>query len=98
MKTLRILTLLGAAAAFAHSAPLAGALQGPPSTDFYVSATGGSNANDGQTPATAWRTLTHALANVPQSVGGVTVNRFCGSSMQAIHMAAGSIALGAGDV
>ena len=38
------------------------------------------------------------LAGLPQSVGGVTVNRFCGSSMQAIHMAAGSIALGAGDV
>ncbi len=38
------------------------------------------------------------LADLPQSVGGVTVNRFCGSSMQSVHMAAGAIALGAGEV
>ena len=38
------------------------------------------------------------LAGLPQSVAGVTVNRFCGSSMQAIHMAAGAIAMNAGDV
>jgi acetyl-CoA acyltransferase len=38
------------------------------------------------------------LAGLPQSVAGVTVNRFCGSSMQAIHIAAGAIATGAGDV
>ena len=38
------------------------------------------------------------LAGLPNSVGGVTVNRFCGSSMQAIHMAAGAIAIGAGEV
>ena len=38
------------------------------------------------------------IADVPVSVAGATVNRFCGSSMQAIHMAAGAIALGAGDV
>ncbi|NQV55690.1 MAG: acetyl-CoA C-acyltransferase, partial [Rhodospirillales bacterium] len=31
------------------------------------------------------------LANLPLGVAGVTVNRFCGSSMQAIHMAAGAI-------
>ncbi|MGB0672040.1 MAG: thiolase family protein [Rhodospirillales bacterium] len=37
------------------------------------------------------------LADLPESMGGVTVNRFCGSSMQAVHMAAGSIALGAGE-
>ncbi len=37
------------------------------------------------------------LAGLPLSVGGITVNRFCGSSMQAVHMAAGAIALGAGD-
>lgn len=37
------------------------------------------------------------LADLPISIGGVTVNRFCGSSMQAIHMAAGAIALGAGE-
>ena len=37
------------------------------------------------------------LAGLPQSVGGVTVNRFCGSSMQTIHDAAGQISLGAGE-
>ncbi len=37
------------------------------------------------------------LAGLPQSVAGVTVNRFCGSSMQAIHMAAGAIQMGAGE-
>ena len=37
------------------------------------------------------------LAHLPISVAGTTVNRFCGSSMQAIHMATGAIALGAGD-
>ena len=42
--------------------------------------------------------LVALLAGLPQSVGGTTVNRFCGSSMQAIHNAAGAIALGAGDV
>jgi acetyl-CoA acyltransferase len=31
-------------------------------------------------------------------VAGATINRFCGSSMQAIHSAAGAIAMGAGDV
>jgi acetyl-CoA acyltransferase len=33
---------------------------------------------------------------LPLSVAGVTVNRFCGSSMQAIHMAAGAIQMNAG--
>lgn len=37
------------------------------------------------------------LAGLPRSVAGVTVNRFCGSSMQSIHQAAGAIAIGAGD-
>ncbi|WP_010301227.1 thiolase family protein [Candidatus Odyssella thessalonicensis] len=37
-------------------------------------------------------------ADLPITIGGVTVNRFCGSSMQAIHQAAGAIASGAGDV
>src|SRR3546814_8228631 len=31
-----------------------------------------------------------------QTVAGATLNRFCGSSMQGIHMAAGAIAMGAG--
>ena len=37
------------------------------------------------------------LADLPVTVAGTTVNRFCGSSMQAIHMAAGAIATGAGE-
>jgi acetyl-CoA acyltransferase len=41
--------------------------------------------------------LTGLLAGLPISVAGTTVNRFCGSSMQAIHMAAGAIQLGAGE-
>ena len=36
------------------------------------------------------------LAGLPLSTGGMTVNRFCGSSMSAVHIAAGQIALGAG--
>lgn len=37
------------------------------------------------------------LADLPQHVGGITVNRFCGSSMSAIHLAAAQIEAGAGD-
>jgi len=37
------------------------------------------------------------LAGLPQQVGGMTVNRFCGSSMQAIHIAAAQIEAGMGD-
>ncbi|MEM5527501.1 thiolase family protein [Gammaproteobacteria bacterium AS21] len=37
------------------------------------------------------------LSGLPNSVGGSTINRWCGSSMQAVHIAAGNIALGAGD-
>ncbi len=36
------------------------------------------------------------LADLPISVAGTTVNRFCGSSMQSIHMAAGAIQMNAG--
>lgn len=36
------------------------------------------------------------LADLPLQVGGVTVNRFCGSSMQGVHMAAGAMQMGAG--
>ncbi|MCB1562559.1 MAG: thiolase family protein [Alphaproteobacteria bacterium] len=38
------------------------------------------------------------LAELPVSVGGATLNRFCGSSMSAIHMAAGAIQMGAGEL
>tara|TARA_R110002074_G_scaffold402348_1_gene608432 strand:+ start:71816 stop:72955 length:1140 start_codon:yes stop_codon:yes gene_type:complete len=41
--------------------------------------------------------LVGLMAGLPQSVGGVTVNRFCGSSMQSIHMAAGAIQMNAGE-
>jgi acetyl-CoA acyltransferase len=41
--------------------------------------------------------LVGLLAELPQTVAGATVNRFCGSSMQSVHMAAGAIAMGAGD-
>lgn len=38
------------------------------------------------------------LAGLPNTIAGDTINRFCGSSMQAIHQAAGAIAMGAGEV
>lgn len=41
--------------------------------------------------------ITGFLAGLPETVAGATVNRFCGSSMTAIHFAAGQIQLGAGD-
>jgi acetyl-CoA acyltransferase len=36
-------------------------------------------------------------ADLPNSIAGATVNRFCGSSMTAIHIAAGQIQMGAGE-
>ena len=38
------------------------------------------------------------MCDLPRSVAGMTVNRWCGSSMQAIHNAAGSISMGSGKV
>src|SRR5258708_13285937 len=35
--------------------------------------------------------LVGALAGLPETAGGVTVNRFCASSLQAVNMAAPSI-------
>lgn len=37
------------------------------------------------------------LAGLPQELGGMTVNRFCGSSMSAIHIAAAQIEAGLGE-
>ncbi|MEE8545155.1 MAG: thiolase family protein [Alphaproteobacteria bacterium] len=37
------------------------------------------------------------LSELPLSVAGTTVNRFCGSSMQSVHMAAGAIQMNAGE-
>jgi acetyl-CoA acetyltransferase family protein len=36
-------------------------------------------------------------AGFPETLGGATINRFCGSSMSSVHYAAGQIMLGAGD-
>jgi acetyl-CoA acyltransferase len=38
------------------------------------------------------------LAGLPNSVAADTINRFCGSSMQAIHQVAGALKMGAGEV
>ncbi|MFN4312445.1 MAG: thiolase family protein [Ferrovibrio sp.] len=37
------------------------------------------------------------LAGIPMEAAGTTVNRFCGSSMQSIHQAAGAIQMNAGE-
>jgi acetyl-CoA acyltransferase len=37
------------------------------------------------------------LAGLPDTVSGITVNRFCGSSMSAVHIAAGAMQMGAGE-
>lgn len=37
------------------------------------------------------------LSELPVTTAGTTVNRFCGSSMQSIHMAAGAIKMNSGD-
>ncbi|MHA1114012.1 MAG: thiolase family protein [Alphaproteobacteria bacterium] len=37
------------------------------------------------------------LSDLPISVAAMTINRFCGSSMQSVHIAAGAIQLGAGE-
>ena len=42
--------------------------------------------------------LVGLLGDLPLSVGGMTVNRFCGSSMSSIHIAMGQIQIGAGEV
>jgi acetyl-CoA acyltransferase len=43
------------------------------------------------------RLIVH-LAELPIIIAGTTINRFCGSSMQAIHNAAGMIQMNAGEV
>ena len=37
------------------------------------------------------------LAGLPISLGAATINRYCGSSMTSVHVAAGAIAIGAGE-
>jgi acetyl-CoA acyltransferase len=41
--------------------------------------------------------LVALLAGLPHTVAGTTINRFCGSSMQSIHQAAGAIQMNAGE-
>jgi len=41
--------------------------------------------------------LVGLMAGLPNSVAGATINRFCGSSMQSIHSAAGAIQMNAGE-
>ena len=38
------------------------------------------------------------LSGLPITIAGTTINRFCGSSMQSIHFAAGAIQMNAGEV
>ena len=38
------------------------------------------------------------MTGMPEQVAGMTINRWCGSSMQAIHSAAGAISMNAGNV
>lgn len=42
--------------------------------------------------------LVGLLAGLPVTTGGLTVNRWCGSSMEAIHIAAGNIMSGKGEL
>ena len=51
-----------------------------------------------QTLEQGWNIARHIvlLAGLPKAVGGQTVNRLCGSSMQAIHTAAAQIMTGQG--
>ena len=41
--------------------------------------------------------LVGLMAGLPLSVGGATINRFCGSSMTSVHIAAGAIQMDAGE-
>ncbi len=53
-----------------------------------------------QTLEQGWNIARHIvlLADLPKTVAGQTVNRLCGSSMQAIHTAAAQIATNQGDI
>ena len=42
--------------------------------------------------------MTALLSGLPLTVAGSTINRWCGSSMEAIHMAAGKIVSGSGEL
>ncbi len=56
--------------------------------DFYVDSAGGSNGNDGTTPATAWATITFALANAPLTSA---------TGFHTIHVAPGTYSAATGE-
>jgi len=43
------------------------------------------------------RIIAFLTGKLPESVAATTVNRFCGSSMQSVHTAAGAVRMGAGE-
>lgn len=43
-----------------------------PSHEYYIDSEGGSDANDGLTPSTAWATIAHAAANALRTSGQLT--------------------------
>jgi hypothetical protein len=53
--------------------------------DFYVDAVGGSDANNGTSPALAWRTITHSLATL-------------GTSSDTLHILPGTYSASGGEV
>lgn len=60
---------------------------------FYVDGTNGDNTNDGLSPATAWKTITHALATIPALI---TLNE---NNKAVVHVAASTYdtIMGGGD-
>ncbi len=45
-----------------------------------------------------WQECPHLLAGLPIQVGGTTINRLCGSGLDAVMYAARAIAVGEGDI
>jgi hypothetical protein len=66
-------TVLSAALLFASATSA-------PAADHYVDVALGNDANDGATPATAWKTISHAIEVLPHVVGDAT---------EVIHVAPG---------
>lgn len=56
--------------------------------DHYVDVVRGNDANDGATPATAWKTITHAIGVLPHVEGDAT---------EVIHVAPGTYSLASGE-
>ncbi len=66
----------------------------PPDIEDLILGCAFPEGEQGMNPA---RLIVH-LAELPVTIAGTTINRFCGSSMQAIHNAAGAIQMSAGEV